>query len=145
MKFIHEFRDFAVRGNVFDMAVGVIIGGAFGKLAGSFVNDIMMPPIGLMAGKMDFSDIKITLQESADAVKDDAGNVITKAVPEVAIGIGKFVTVTIDFLLMALAVFLLVKLMNTIKRSAPPAPPSPTPSAEERLLTEIRDLLAAKQ
>jgi large conductance mechanosensitive channel len=143
MGIIKEFRDFAVRGNVFDMAVGIIIGGAFGKLAGSFVNDIMLPPIGMAAGKVDFSDLKLVLQEAAPAVTDAAGVVTEKAVSEVAVFYGRFISVCIDFFLMAVAVFILVKIVNKLKGPVPtPPPPGPTP--DQKLLTEIRDLLAKR-
>ncbi|GJQ30320.1 MAG: large-conductance mechanosensitive channel [Phycisphaerae bacterium] len=146
MGIIQEFRDFAVKGNVFDMAVGVIIGGAFGKLAGSFVNDIMMPPIGMAAGKVDFTDLKLILQEAAPATTDAAGAAV-KAVPEVAIAYGKFISVGIDFFLMALAVFILVKIVSKLKKkeAAAPPPPPPGPTKDQELLMQIRDLLAAKR
>ncbi|MDX2132485.1 MAG: large-conductance mechanosensitive channel protein MscL [Planctomycetota bacterium] len=144
MSIVKEFRDFAVRGNVFDMAVGVIIGGAFGKLAGSFVSDIMMPPIGMAAGKVDFSDQKLILQEAAPEVKDAGGVVTQAAIAEVAITYGKFISVCIDFFLMALAVFILVKIVNKLKGPVP-APPPPGPTPDQKLLTEIRDLLARQQ
>jgi len=138
MGFIQEFRDFAVKGNVFDMAVGVIVGGAFGKLAGSFVNDIMMPVVGMGAGKVDFSDLKLVLQKAEPATET------TKAVAEVAISYGKFISTGIDFILMAFAVFLLVKLVANLKKKEPPAapPPPPGPTKDQQLLMEIRDLLA---
>lgn len=146
MGFIQEFRDFAVKGNVFDMAVGVIIGGAFGKLAGSFVTDIMMPPIGMAANKVDFSQLKIILQKATPEGVDAAGAVI-KATPEVAISYGKFITVGIDFVLMALAVFILVKIVSKMKKKAAEAPPAapPGPTKDQELLMQIRDLLAAKR
>ncbi|MBI1189890.1 MAG: large-conductance mechanosensitive channel protein MscL [Tepidisphaera sp.] len=137
MGFIQEFRDFAVKGNVFDMAVGVIVGGAFGKLAGSFVNDIMLPPIGMAAGKVDFSDLKLVLQKAEPATET------TKAVAEVAISYGKFISTSIDFILMAFAVFLLVKVVASLKKKEPAAapPPPPGPTKDQQLLMEIRDLL----
>ncbi|MBX3374024.1 MAG: large-conductance mechanosensitive channel protein MscL [Phycisphaeraceae bacterium] len=137
MPFIKEFREFAVRGNVVDMAVGIIIGGAFGKIVSSLVNDVLMPPIGMIVGGMDFSEIAIRLREKG---VDEAGKEIT----EVTIGVGKFINVAIDFVIVAFAVFLLIKAINTLRRKheAPPPPP-PGPSAEEKLLGEIRDLLKA--
>ncbi|MFA6044966.1 MAG: large-conductance mechanosensitive channel protein MscL [Phycisphaerales bacterium] len=135
MGFIQEFRDFAVKGNVFDMAVGVIVGAAFGKLAGSFVSDIMMPPIGMAAGKVDFSNLKVVIQHADEASKT----------PEVAILYGKFISTGIDFLLMALAVFILVKVVSNLKKKDAPAPPPPPgPTKDQLLLTEIRDLLAKR-
>jgi large conductance mechanosensitive channel len=125
-----EFRDFAMRGNVVDMAVGIVIGGAFGKIVSSFVNDVLMPPIGLLVGGVDFADLAITLQEASGDVA------------AVTVNYGSFVQTVIDFVIIAFAIFMVVKAMNNLKKkeeAAPPAPPKP--SAEEKLLTEIRDLL----
>ena len=137
MGFLKEFKEFAVKGNVMDMAVGVIIGGAFGKIVTSVVNDIIMPPIGL--GGVDFSDMKLTLKQQ---VVDAAGAVIT---PAVTWNYGAFIQQVVDFTILAFCVFLMVKIMNTLmkKKEAPaPAPaPEPKPTKEELLLTEIRDLL----
>jgi large conductance mechanosensitive channel len=131
---LKEFRDFISRGNVVDLAVGVIIGGAFGKIVTSLVTDIVMPPIGLILGGVDFSDLKIVLKP-ADAVKKTA---------EVAIAYGAFANTLIQFLVVAAVIFLIVKAINTLHRKEEVAeaapPPGPTPS--EALLTEIRDLLA---
>ena len=127
---IQEFKAFAVRGNVVDMAVGIIIGAAFGKIVSSAVADIVTPPLGLLIGGVDFSDLALTLR---DAVGDK---------PAVVLSYGKFIQATFDFAIVAFAVFLLVKGVNHLKRkeaAAPSAPP--TPSKEEILLTEIRDLL----
>jgi large conductance mechanosensitive channel len=136
MGLISEFREFAVKGNVVDLAVGVIIGAAFGKIVTSLVNDLIMPPIGLAMGGVDFSDKKIVLR---DAVVDAAGKVIT---PENAIYFGKFINNVIDFLIVAIAIFMVVKLINRLKRTTPP-PPAP-PSKEEALLTDIRDILKSR-
>lgn len=127
MGVLQEFRDFAMRGNVVDLAVGVVIGGAFGKITSSLVNDVLMPPIGLLLGGVDFSDRALVL-------KDAAGDV-----PAVAIKYGVFVNSVIDFLIVAAAIFAVVKAMNAMrkKEEAAPAPPS----AEVQLLTEIRDSL----
>ena len=130
MGMIQEFKAFAVRGNVVDMAVGIIIGAAFGKIVSSAVGDVVMPPLGLLVGGMDFSDLVITLKAAAGEQ------------PAVVLGYGKFIQQLLDFTIVAFAVFLLVKGINTLKRkeaAAPSAPP--TPSKEELLLTEIRDLL----
>ena len=141
MGFLKEFKEFAVKGNVMDMAVGVIIGGAFGKIVTSVVNDIIMPPIGLLVGGVDFSDMKLTLKQQ---VVDAAGAVIT---PAVTWNYGAFIQQVVDFTILAFCVFLMVKIMNTLmkKKEAPapaPAPaPEPKPTKEELLLTEIRDLL----
>lgn len=135
-KFIKEFKDFAVKGNAVDMAVGVIIGGAFGKIVTSIVNDIIMPPIGWIIGGVNFSDLKVTLPKM-----DIAGEEMAEA----TINYGSFIQTIIDFTIIAFCVFLLVKGINKLTRkkkeeeAAPAAPPQP--SAEEKLLTEIRDLL----
>lgn len=136
MGVIGEFRQFISRGNVIDLAVGVIIGAAFGKIVTVLVDGIIMPPIGLVLGKVDFSQLKIVL---APKVGDTA---------EVAIAYGAFINTIIQFLIVAMAVFVLVKIVNAARRKeaeepAPSEPPAPTPS--EALLTEIRDLLAAQQ
>lgn len=130
-----EFKDFINKGNVVDMAVGIIIGAAFGKIVNSLVNDILMPPIGVLIGGINFTDLKITLR---DAAMDAAG----KATPAVSINIGTFIQMLIEFLIVAFAVFLVVKAVNRmrLKDESAPAPP-PGPSKEEQLLTEIRDAL----
>lgn len=139
MKMLDEFKAFAMRGNVVDMAVGIIIGGAFGKIISSLVSDILMPPIGLLIGGVNFTDLKLTIKE---AVLDAAGQVSAEAV---SINIGNFVQVTFDFLIIAFSIFMVIRLMNNLtakKEEAPAAPaPPPAPTAEEKLLTEIRDLL----
>ncbi len=135
MKCVQEFKQFAMKGNVVDMAVGIIIGAAFGKIISSLVNDIIMPPIGLLIGGVDFTDLKLTLK---GAGVDDAGNVINA----VTLNWGTFVQTALDFLIVAFAIFLMIKAMNRMKKKeeeAPAAPPEPT--KEENLLTEIRDLL----
>lgn len=135
MSVIKEFKAFAMRGNVIDMAVGIVIGGAFGKIIASFVSDILMPPIGLLLGGVDFKDLKVVLQ---DASVDAAGAEIAA----VSLNYGNFVQTTVDFLIIAFAIFMVVKAMNSMKKkeeAAPAAPPAPT--KEEVLLGEIRDLL----
>ena len=141
--FMAEFKQFIARGNVMDMAVGVIIGGAFGKISTSLVNDVIMPAISMLTGGVDFSNWKIVLKQAvagADGVID--------ASTEVAIRYGSFLATIIDFLIIAFAVFCLIKFLNSLhrkKEEAPAAPPAPPePSAEEKLLTEIRDLLKNK-
>ena len=138
-KFFDEFKKFAMRGNVIDLAVGVVIGGAFGKITTSIVNDIIMPVIGVLTGGLNFGDWKIVLKQ---AVLDAEGAVLN---PEVAITFGNTISVILDFIIIAFAVFCLVKGINALhrkKEEAPAAPPAPPePSAEEKLLTEIRDLL----
>lgn len=134
MSMMQEFKKFAMRGNVVDMAVGIIIGAAFGKIVSSFVADIVMPPIGMMIGGVDFADLAIVLRE---ATADQAA---------VTVAYGKFIQTLLDFLIIAFAIFMVVKGMNSMKKkeeAAPPAaPPKPTP--EQELLTEIRDLLKNK-
>ena len=139
-KILNEFREFAVKGNAVDMAVGVIIGGAFGKIVSSIVDDIIMPPIGWLIGGVNFSELKITLpaKQLADGVQTQAAT----------INYGSFIQTTFDFLIIAFCVFLLVKGINKlakkkVEESATPAP-KPEPTAEEKLLTEIRDLLKNK-
>ena len=144
-KFFDEFKTFAMRGNVIDLAVGVVIGGAFGKITTSIVNDIIMPVIGVLTGGLNFGDWKIVLKQ---AILDAEGAIAT---PEVAITFGNTIAVILDFIIIAFAVFCLVKGINSMhrKKEEEPAPepepePIPEPSAEEKLLTEIRDLLKEK-
>jgi large conductance mechanosensitive channel len=136
MGFISEFKTFAMRGNVLDMAVGIIIGGAFGKIVSSFVADVIMPPIGVLLGGVDFTNLKLTIK---DAVLGDAGAVVN---PAVTLNYGAFINTVIDLIIIAFPIFLMIKAMNSMKKKeeAVPAPP-PAPSNEEKLLTEIRDLL----
>jgi large conductance mechanosensitive channel len=144
MSVIKEFKEFAMRGNVVDMAVGIIIGGAFGKIISSLVSDILMPPIGLLVGGVDFKDLQYVLKEGVLESTNAAGDVIA-AVPAVTIGYGNFIQTTIDFLIIAFAIFMVIKGMNQMKKKpavAPAAPPAPPePSKEEKLLAEIRDIL----
>ena len=130
MSMIKEFKEFAMRGNVVDLAVGVIIGGAFGKIVSSFVADVIMPPIGLALGGVDFSSLAFTLKQA------------TETTPAVLLNYGKFINTVIDFLIIAFAIFMVVKGMNSLKKKeveVPAAPPEPP--ADVKLLTEIRDLL----
>lgn len=132
MSMVSEFKDFAMRGNVVDMAVGIVIGGAFGKIVSSFVADVLMPPIGLLLGGMDFSGLAVTLQAASSEAE------------AVSLNYGSFIQTVVDFLIIAFAIFLVVKAMNSVKKkeeAAPAAPPKP--SKEEELLTEIRDALRA--
>jgi large conductance mechanosensitive channel len=131
MSVLKEFRDFAVKGNVVDLAVGIIIGAAFGKIVSSVVADVIMPPIGLLIGGVDFSDLVITLKEAEGAA------------PAVVISIGKFIQTILDFTIIAFAIFMLVKVINRVKAKTPPTPAAPT--QQEILLTEIRDLLKEQQ
>ena len=149
MGFLKEFKAFALKGNVVDMAVGVIIGGAFGKIVSSLVNDILMPPIGMLLGNVDFKDLKVNLA----TIKDAAVSVVNEgAAPSEPVywNYGAFLQQCIDFAILAFCVFMLVKLMNRLtnlnkkkEEKKPAAPPAPT--KEEQLLTEIRDLLKNKQ
>lgn len=137
-KFIQEFKDFAVKGNAVDMAVGVIIGGAFGKIVSSIVDDIIMPPIGWLIGGVNFSDLKVTLPaKQIEGIQMQAAT----------ISYGNFIQNLIDFIIIAFCVFLLVKGINTLarKKKDEPAPEPPAPSREETLLTEIRDIMKNKQ
>lgn len=125
-----EFKDFAIKGNVVDMAVGIIVGVAFGKIVSSFVADVVMPPIGVMLGGVDFTDLALTIQEaSGDAAA-------------VTMNYGKFIQTVIDFTIIAFVIFIAVKMINSLKKKEEAAPSSPPkPSNEEVLLSEIRDLL----
>ena len=145
--FLQDFKAFAMKGNVVDMAVGVIIGGAFGKIVTSVVNDIIMPPIGLFVGGVNFTDLKWVMKDAIPEQLNEAGEVIQAAAPAVTLNYGNFLQQTFDFLIIALSIFLfvsLIKKMSEKKKAeeAPAAPaPPPAPSKEEVLLTEIRDLL----
>jgi large conductance mechanosensitive channel len=130
MSMAKEFRDFAVRGNVIDLAVGVIIGGAFGKIVSSLVGDLFMPVLGLITGGINFSDMAITLKDAADGK------------PAVLFAYGKFIQASFDFVIVAFAIFLFIKGINALRRKQEAAPAAP--SAQEVLLTEIRDLLKAQ-
>ena len=135
MSFLKEFKEFATRGNVMDLAIGIIIGSAFGKIVSSLVADIIMPPIGLIVGGIKFTDLKITLK---DAMLDSSG----KAIQAVTLNIGNFIQAAFDFLIITGAIFLIVKLMNTLNRKKKEeASVAKVPSEEVLLLTEIRDLL----
>ena len=138
MGLIKEFKEFAMRGNVLDMAVGIVIGGAFGKIVSSFVEDILMPPIGVLLGGVNFSDLKIVFKQAVM----DGENVVT---PEVALRYGNFIQVIVDFLIIAFAIFMLLKAVNKFNKKKEEAPAAPeAPPADVQLLTEIRDLLQKK-
>ncbi len=132
---LKEFRDFAMKGNVLDMAIGVIIGGAFGKIVSSLVSDVMMPPIGLLLGKVDFSSLFLNLSGTPQPSLAAA-----KAAGTPTINYGVFFQATFDFIIIAFVIFMLVKQVNRFKKEAPPAPPA-GPTNEEKLLMEIRDAL----
>ena len=138
MGFINEFKQFAVKGNVIDMAVGVIIGGAFGKIVSSVVSDVIMPPIGWLIGGVNFNSLKVTLPANPLAPEDAEA---------VTVNYGAFLQTVIDFLIIAICIFILIKGINKLmkKKEEVPAPPTPpAPSKEEILLTEIRDILKEK-
>lgn len=133
MSMLSEFKDFAIKGNVVDMAVGIIVGAAFGKIVSSFVKDVIMPPIGVMMGGVDFKDLSYIIQEAVGEA------------PAVAIKYGVFVQTIADFIIVAIAIFLAVKVMNNLKKKEEEAPKEePKPSNEEVLLIEIRDILKDK-
>lgn len=133
MSVLSEFKDFAIKGNVVDMAVGIIVGAAFGKVISSFVKDIIMPPIGVLLGGVNFSELAVTIQEAS------------KEIPAVTIKYGAFIQTIVDFLIVAVAIFMAIKVMNSLKKKEEePVKENPAPSKEEVLLTEIRDLLKDK-
>lgn len=134
-KFLTEFKEFAMKGNVIDMAVGVIIGGAFGKIVSSLVNDVIMPVVGIATGGLDFKEHKLILKEAVM----NGEEIVT---PEVAMTYGMFIQNIVDFLIVAFCIFMAIRIMNRLKKKTEEAPaPAPEPSKEEVLLTEIRDLL----
>ena len=141
MGFLKDFKAFAMKGNVIDMAVGVIIGGAFGKIVTSLVNDIIMPPIGILVGGVDFTNLKLVIKK---AVVEGGAEVA----PAVTWNYGAFIQQVVDFTILALCVFMMVKVMNKLLKKEEakpaPAPAPPAPSKEEVLLTEIRDILKNK-
>ena len=135
MSVAKEFKEFAMRGNVVDLAVGVIIGAAFGKIVTSLVNDVIMPPIGYLTGGIDFKNLKILIKEGDP----------TKKIADVTINYGNFINTVIEFMIIAFCIFLMVKAINSMKKPEEAAPAAdPAPSNEEVLLTQIRDLLAKK-
>lgn len=140
MGIIKEFKEFAVKGNVVDLAVAVIIGGAFGRIVSSFVDDIIMPPLGLLLGGVDFRDLRWVMREG---YVDEAGAEIAA----VSLNYGAFIQNIVDFVIIAAAIFMAIKALNSLKRKeeAAPAPPPPMPPKEEVLLTEIRDILKNQQ
>ena len=148
-----EFKEFAFKGNVLDMAVGVVIGGAFGKIVTSVENDVIMPPLGVLIGGVNFKDLKLVIKDAIPEQLDEAGNVVQAAVAEVTLNYGAFIQNVVDFLIIALAIFFMIKGITKLtelrkkkeeeKPVTPPAPPAP--SKEEVLLTEIRDLLKEKK
>lgn len=141
MSFFKEFKEFAMRGNVIDMAVGVVIGAAFGKIISSIVDDIIMPLVGVVTGGMNFTDYKWVIQKAV--VDSQTQEVLT---PEVTMNWGSWVQTLVDFIIVAFCIFVAIKAINQLKRKKEEAPaPAPAPSKEEVLLTEIRDLLKEKK
>ncbi len=135
MGMLQEFKEFAMKGNVVDMAVGVIIGGAFGKIVSSLVADVIMPPIGVLLGGVNFSDLAVTIQEASKTAEG-------VVVPAVVVGYGKFIQTVLDFTIVAAAIFLMIKILSAFKKKAEAeSEVPPTPSNQEMLLAEIRDLL----
>ena len=144
MKLLKEFKAFIMKGNVLDLAVAVIIAGAFKAVVTSFVNDVLMPPIGMLLGGVDFSDFKLVLKEAVPAVMRGE-DVVTPAIAQVSINYGAWVNTVIDFVIIGFAIFMIIKAYNKTqkKKEEAPAPP-PAPTKEEVLLTEIRDILKEK-
>jgi large conductance mechanosensitive channel len=141
MGMLKEFKEFAVKGNMLDMAVGIIIGAGFGKIISSLVNDVLMPPLGLLLGRVDFTQLKAVLQKGSDAVMDGA-TIIQPAVKQVSINYGTFIQTVIDFIIVAFCIFLVIKAMNKMKKKEEVAPVAPAaPPEDVVLLKEIRDLL----
>lgn len=141
MSFLKEFKEFAMRGNVIDMAVGVVIGAAFGKIISSLVDDIIMPLVGVVTGGINFTDYKWVIQKAV--VDSQTQEVLT---PEVTMNWGSWVQTLVDFIIVAFCIFVAIKAINQLKRKKEEAPaPAPAPSKEEVLLTEIRDLLKEKK
>lgn len=132
MSIVKEFKEFAVRGNMVDMAVGIIVGGAFGKIVTSLVNDVLMPPLGILIGGVDFSDLALTLKQAEGSA------------PAVTLAYGSFLQQCFDFVIVAFAVFMLVKGINALRRGQEQPAPAPAGPTQEQLLAEIRDVLKAK-
>jgi large conductance mechanosensitive channel len=141
MGMLKEFKEFAMKGNMLDMAVGIIIGAGFGKIISSLVNDVLMPPLGLLLGRVDFTQLKAVLQKGSDAVMDGA-TIVQPAVNQVSINYGNFIQTIIDFIIVAFCIFLVIKAMNKMKKKEEAAPAVPPAAPEDVvLLKEIRDLL----
>jgi len=145
MSVVKEFKEFAMRGSIVDMAVGIIIGSAFGRIISSIVSDVLMPPIGMAIGRVDVKDFKLVLQKAIPAVNEN-GQVVKQAINEVTLRYGMFIQTIIDFLIVAFCIFLVVKVMNRLKKKEEEKPAALLePTKEEILLTEIRDLLKEKK
>ncbi len=136
MSFVQEFKDFAMRGNVVDLAVWVVIGGAFGKIVSSMVADVIMPVVGVLTGGVNFTDYKLVIRQAVEEVPN-----LQKAMPAVTLNWGNFVQAGVDFVIVALCIFVVVKMMAKLQKPAVPVPEAPKGPTQEDLLTEIRDLL----
>jgi large conductance mechanosensitive channel len=153
MGFLQDFKAFALKGNVVDMAVGVVVGGAFSKIVTSLVDNIIMPPLGVLMGNKDFKDLSVKFQDAKPAELDDAGNVLVAEQPEVFLKYGEFIKTCVDFAIIAFSIFIVIRVITRLSEirkkkeeeaAAEPAP-APEPTKEETLLTEIRDLLKEKK
>jgi large conductance mechanosensitive channel len=142
MSFVKEFKQFALRGNLVDIAVAFVMGGAFGKVVSTFTEKLIAPLIGLLTGGTNFYDKKLVLKSAVDEVTDPSGKVVVSRGAEVALEWGAFITVMVDFIIVAFAMFLIVKAINTLKKKEDAAPPEPTKT--EELLADIKDLLSKK-
>lgn len=146
MGMLKEFKEFAVKGNLVDIAVAFVMGAAFGKIVTSFIDGIVMPLIGMLTGGVNFNDKVWLLKPGQPAVKDAAGTIVTPAVAEVAVKYGAFITNLFDFIVVAFCMFLVIKAINRLKKQEPAAPPPPpVPSSTDRLLAEILDTLREKK
>ena len=141
---LREFKEFAMRGNVLDMAVGIIIGAAFGTIVNSLVTDVIMPPVGLALGGVDFTNLFVTLRDGAKAAAPYASLADAKAAGAVTLNYGIFANSIVSFLIVAFAIFMIVKGANSLKQQQAEAPAPPAPTPDQRLLTEIRDLLKSR-
>lgn len=143
MAIIDEFKSFALKGNLIDFAVGVVVGGGFTKITSTFIDGIVMPLVGKIVGGQDFSELKFKIQDGTKEVLDASGNIITKSVPEVYLRYGEFISAVIDFFMVALVMFFVVKAMNKLRKKAEEETITAKPN-QEILLEEIRDLLKNK-
>ena len=139
MGLLKEFKEFAVKGNLVDIAVGFVMGATFTKIVTSFVDGMVMPIVGMLTGGVDFSDKVMVLKQASAEVKDAAGNVVTAASPAIDLKYGAFITNVIDFVVVAFVIFMVIKAINKLKQEAPAA--DPAPSSTDLLLTEIRDAI----
>ena len=143
MGMLKEFKEFAVKGNLVDIATAFVMGAAFGRVVTAFVDGIIMPMIGMLMGNVDFSTMKYVLKEAVPSIKRSDGSEVTKVIEEVSIKYGAFITTVVDFVVVAFVVFIIIKAINNMKK-AKPAPASTVPTDDQKLLMEIRDLLKNK-